>query len=438
MTNSKVIQSRIARLLILISFFNYISFSEVLASEPNANTKCYKIGNKKVAKGKLFLCIKKNGKLVWNVEVENKKDRVYKEPAPTLKDISNSESITVSSELSDINICKTSDLTTLSGPSNGFPRPASVPRGKVNIKILFVPISFTDFAFTDEDLKRNLFVTKDISDFYLKTSYGNVLMTFEFLEKKYWVNMGRSAASYNLIENKPQQNNQQVVVDALNLVDPSINFDLYDAVAVESGRFQSTGGGQGFPGDTFSTKNGTAKGVSFEFGRGVASLQTLAHELGHSIYSLEDLYVFLNANRPTVPDPTPAGSWDMMSNSTREFFGWSKLLNGWLDDSQVRCLVSQSSSIHYLEDISIASTKTKLVLINLAVGVTLAIETRQNYNGSKGVLVYKIDSRIAHGDGPIIAQKELLNVGKSLTLEGWTITTLDQDSKGTLVKVAKN
>ena len=431
------IKSQIAIILTFILVSNFHAQTRSFAAEPKMNTKCSKLGSKEVYTGKLFICVKKGSKLVWSNGVKNKKDRVYKEALPTPKDISNSKDITLFSELSYINICKTSDLTLRSDVSNGFPRPNSALRGKSDVRILFVPISFTDFAFSEEDLKRNLAVAEDVRNFYSKTSYGNVTIKFDFLEKKYWVDMGRSADSYNLIENKPQQNNRQVVVDALGLVDSAINFDLYDAVVVESGKFQSTGGGQGFPGETFKTKTGTAKGVSFEFGRAVASFQTLAHELGHSLFSLEDLYVFLNANRPTVPDPTPAGSWDMMSNSTREFFGWSKLMNGWIEDSQVRCLTSQSLSTHYIEDISLASAKPKLILINLLMGVTLAIETRQNFNGSKGILIYKIDSRIAHGDGPIVAQKDLLNVGKSLNIEGWTITSSDSDSKGVLVRVEK-
>jgi hypothetical protein len=66
------------------------------------------------------------------------------------------------------------------------------------------------------------------------------------------------------------------------------------------------------------------------------------------------------------------------------------------------------------------------------------VEVRQNNNGSKGLLIYKIDSSIAHGDGPIIAQKELLFSGNTLTLNGWKITPLDQDSSGVLFKIDRN
>ena len=273
-------------------------------------------------------------------------------------------------------------------------------------------------------------------EFYAITSYGNVSIQFDFLEKNYWVDMGRSAASYNLVENKPQQNNIKVVEDALSMVDSSVNFDLYDGVVVESARFQSTGGGQGFPGQIFKTKTGQAKGVSLEFGNAVATFGVLAHEFGHSLFGLEDLYVFLNANRPSVPEPLPAGVWDMMSNSSREFFGWNKFLNGWLTPTQIRCINIQESTLHYLEDISISSNKPKLALINVQAGVTLAIETRTDLEG-KGVLVYKIDSRIAHGDGPISAQKKLLRSGESISLESWRIIVEDVDSDGSMIKLTK-
>jgi M6 family metalloprotease-like protein len=339
--------------------------------------------------------------------------------------------------LSDLSICKTSDITFRNNVSNGFPRPITARTGKIEVRVLFVPISFTDFPFTDLDLARNKSVTDRVRDFYTKTSYGNVTIKFEFLEKKYWVDMGRTAASYNLVENKPQQNNTKVVEDALSLVDAAINFDLYDGVVVESARFQSTGGGQGFPGQTFRTKTGQAKGVSFEFGTAVASFETLAHELGHSLFGLEDLYVFLNATRPSVPDPSPAGSWDMMSNSSQEYFGWSKFLNDWFAPKQVRCLVNQSATTHYLEDISIASEKPKLLLINLQAGVTIAVEVRLA-SARLGLLVYKIDSRIAHGDGPITAQKQLLSIDNHISIDGWKILAKDSDSKGVLVEITRS
>jgi hypothetical protein len=80
----------------------------------------------------------------------------------------------------------------------------------------------------------------------------------------------------------------------------------------------------------------------------------------------------------------------------------------------------------------------KLVLINLQVGVTIGVEVRQrSSNLPRGVLVYKVDSRINHGDGPITAQSELLSEGKSLDIDGWRISALTEGLEGMLVKVEK-
>jgi hypothetical protein len=227
-----------------------------------------------------------------------------------------------------------------------------------------------------------------------------------------------------------------LVEDVFRLADPSINFSLYDGVALTTGNSTVINGGQGFPGVVFQTKNGAAKGVSLELGSAAGNDGVMAHELGHSLFGLEDLYVFLNANRPTVPDPVPAGPWDMMSSIGKEFFGWNKLLMGWLESHHVRCITNQSSSSHFIESIDQVSDKPKLILINLSAGVTLAIEGRMSPN--KGVLVYKIDSRINHGDGPIRAEKTLLFAGQQLSLDGWKIKVNAIDTTGYLVEVIRD
>jgi hypothetical protein len=126
----------------------------------------------------------------------------------------------------------------------------------------------------------------------------------------------------------------------------------------------------------------------------------------------------------------------MMSSLGQEFFGWNKLLMGWLDTHHVRCISNQVSSSHFIQTIDKPGSKPKLVLINLSGGVTLAIEGR--VSGPTGVLVYKIDTRINHGDGPISAQKSLLSAGQQLTLDGWTIKVVAVDTSGILIDVLKN
>ena len=364
-------------------------------------------------------------------------------PAPTATKPSNlnrNSAITPATELTTLNVCKTKDLSTRSSGNNGFPRPQGVISGAVTPKILFIPLNFPDVpSFSDADLIRVQETLKEVQEFYKKTSYGLVRIEYQILEKSKWPTMDKSAESYGLINPRPQQNNTEALKEILTKVDPSINFDIYDGVTIETVRHPGGGVGQAFIGQIFPTRNGSAKGVSLETAMSAGSFQTLAHELGHTLFGLEDLYVFLNEQRPSVSGgPIPAGSWDMMSNSSREFFGWSKFLNGWLEDQQVRCLSNQVNSVHYLESLEIPSPAPKIILINLQEGVTISIEVRQlEGSASRGVLVYKIDSRINHGDGPITAQSDLLYEGKSLLIDGWKVTALEEGTEGMLIKVEK-
>ncbi len=429
-------RSKLHFINLLVILLTFSSMSVVSAKTPKAGSVCSKVGIKQVHAGKTFTCVKSGQKKVWSKGVKVSSPEL--KPIP-VTDFSSSDLITAANSLTDVQICKTRDLTEGGVTSNGFPRPTYAKFGNFSARLLLLPISFTDFPFRDSDLRSVKAMADQVVSFYSKSSYGRVSLTFEILEKSKWINMGRSAASYNLVQNKPQQNNEQVVIDALALADPSINFDLYDGVVFESGYFQASGGGQGFPGRKYQTKNGVAKGVNFEFGVSVGKVEILAHEIGHSLFALEDLYVFLNSNRPSVPDPVPAGDWDMMSTSALEFFAWNKLLMGWIDDSQVRCIKDQPSTTHYVESVEIASNKPKLVLINLQEGVTLAIESRSPIPASvsKGVLVYKIDSRISHGDGPITTQRPILFSGNSMSVDGWTIKALRQDNNGVLLQIDK-
>ncbi|MEO0016648.1 MAG: hypothetical protein RL589_1129 [Actinomycetota bacterium] len=422
-----------------------------------AGTSCKKVGQTSTYAGKKYTCVKSGKKLVWNKGVTIAKPTPVATPTPTPtpvatptptptptptlpSDLSTRSEITPISGLSDLAICKTSDVTTRSSGSNGFPRPEGSLYGKVNPKILFLPLSFSDTpAFSDTDLSRMQSVLNDVQDFYKKTSYGSVNLSFEIPEKSKWISIEKSAESYGLTNPRPQQNNTDALKEILTKVDSSINFDLYDGVIIETARYPGSGVGQAFLGQSFPTRNGTAKGVSLETAYAAGSFQTLAHELGHTLFGLEDLYVFLNDQRPSVPGgPNPAGSWDMMSNSSREFFGWSKLLSGWFESNQVRCLTNQSSTTHYLESLESLNKEPKLVLINLQVGVTIGIEVRQrSIYIPRGVLVYKVDSRINHGDGPITAQSDLLSEGKSLDIDGWRISALVEGVDGMLVKVEK-
>lgn len=408
-----------------------------------AGGSCKKIGQTATVAGKKHTCAKSGSKLIWSKGVRVAIAKPSATPTPSkASTLHTSSTITALDQLTALDICKTRDVSTRSSGNNGFPRPAGTLIGASSPKILFIPLSFPDIpAFTDADLLHMQGIFKEVTDFYQKTSYGLVKIEYEVLERSKWLTMDKSAESYGLTNPRPQQNNTEALKEILSKVDPSINFDLYDGVTIETARYSGRGVGQAFLGQVFPTKNGVAKGVSLETAQAAGSFKTLAHELGHTLFGLEDLYVFLNPERPSVPGgPNPAGSWDMMSNSTSAFFGWSKFLNGWLDGAQIRCVSNQTKNVHYLDDIDRSGDKPKLLLINLQEGVTISTEVRcrELYNFADcGALIYKIDSRINHGDGPITAESSLLGEGKSKVFDGWKISAVKNGGEGMLIEVEK-
>ena len=412
----------------------FLSGSVVIANAAvKQGDKCTKVGKSQVVKGKTYTCLKSGSKITWVRNTTTTKPKV-----PIVVDLSGSSSITPVADLSPIETCKTIDLTSRGVGTNGFPRPSNLANGKSEIKILALPIIFEEIAFTETDLDNLQNALKQTSDFFAKASYNRIKLTFDIPAKNLWVKLKTSAKDYGILPNKPQQNNEIIVKDTFLLADQQIDFSKYDSVIIESGRSQLTSIGQGFGGQVFITKTGTINGATLEVGQTAGRVNIIAHELGHSIYGLEDLYVFLNSQRPTVPDPTPAGRWDVMSDASglTDFFGWSKLLMGWIKDEEVRCVQNQISSTHYLSDFS-NSLGTKLLLINVKPGVTIAMESRDNYSSGQGLLLYKIDTNISHGDGPITAEKLLLRKGEKRSIDNWNIELIDNSSTGLLVSVSK-
>ena len=427
-------------LLSLVVLFALIAPSHATAAI-KAGGVCKKVGQISTVAGKKHTCIKSGSKLIWSKGVSVTKAKASPSPTPSkVSTLHLSSLITATDQLTALDICKTKDVSTRSSGNNGFPRPVGTLLGTSSPKILFIPLSFPDVpAFTDADLLRIQGVFKEVEDFYQKSSYGLVKIEYQILERSKWPTIDKSAASYGLTNPLPQQNNTEALVEILSKIDPSVNFDLYDGVTLETARYPGGGVGQAFLGQVFHTKNGVAKGVSLETAQNAASFQVLAHELGHTLFGLEDLYVFLNPQRPSVPGgPNPAGSWDMMSNSTKAFFGWSKFLNGWLDGVQVRCVSNQIKTIHYVENLDNIGDRPKLLLINLQEGVTISVEVRQPYELAElGALIYKVDSRINHGDGPITAESSLLYQNNSKVFDGWRISALKSDGEGMLIEVEK-
>jgi M6 family metalloprotease-like protein len=444
-------------LLLSLSLITAPSFAAV-----KAGAKCTKAGSTATASGKKFTCIKSGTKLVWNKGVAIKAAAPKPSPTPEakieVKNLLASDSrITATSALTAIDVCKTEDMTPdyMEGGQiahrNGFPRPPRTVSGEKSAKVLVIPLSFTDLPFRDQRLTQFPALLSDVElikeaipnvrDSFRKLSGGRFDIQFDVLPKsEWWVLNTDSPFSGNWgVPNIPH------IMEIIKTEKSDFNFDGYDTFAFVTGAGYpgqaGLGGAQASYGE--KVKNSKSGYMNALLMLGALSNATLwVHELGHSLFSFEDLYLFSQAASgrqvTTGGDTDVPNKWDLMADANKySLLQWNKLLMGWVYDTEFRCIKDQNSSVHYLS-LDNPNNDTKLLTVNLAPGVTLAAEARQapRVEGA-GLLLYVIDTYTPHGEGPIITQNNLVGKGQSKSWLGWTFNVLDSNDQGILIEAIK-
>ena len=440
----------------------------VQAATPKAGAKCTKVGSTATASGKKFTCVKSGTKLVWNKGVAVKAavkpqapatvPPIVSPPQPEQKvEVKNTFAldprITQSADLTTVDVCKTSDQTPDRDPKgiasnrNGFPRPAETVYGKKSARILVIPMAFNDLPFRAEknpirpsaksDLEALQEVIPYVKDSFKKVSAGRFEIEIDVLpQSEWWVfNQNNPLLSGWGINNFPK------VMDLVEKQKSSFKFDIYDTYVFITGTGTPGQPGLGSGQAAFRESNKNGKNGSFNAVL-MAGIWTdsgiWVHELGHALYAFEDLYLFDQTLDPGKALNLEApNKWDFMANANLlQLLGWNKLLMGWLEDSEVRCLSDQKASIHYLSSVD-TSKESKLLTINLAPGVTLAGEARIASSTESGLLLSFINTNTNHGQGPVLAQKFLMTKGDSKSLLGWRISVLESDADGVLIEAIK-
>lgn len=455
MTRSRVFIT----LLLCISLVSAPSFAGV-----KAGAKCSKAGTTATAAGKKFTCVKSGTRLVWNKGVTIKAaPKPSQTPAVNLPQppqkvevknlLSLDPRISQRSDLTAVDICRTPDQTPDMKPEgvaehrNGFPRPLTSLYGKKSGRILVIPMSFNDLPFraqsnpsrpnTKSDLEALNEVIPNVKDAFKKVSAGRFEIEIDVLPQSEWWVFNQNIP----VVIGAQVNNFPKIMDLVVTQKSTFKFDVYDSYIFISGVGVPGQPGIGAGQAQFGEKNKNGKNGSFN-----AVLMTgiwtnsgiWVHELGHSLFAFEDLYLFDQTLDPgrslglEVPN-----KWDLMANADLiELLGWNKLLMGWLEDSEVRCLTDQKSSIHYLTSQD-TSKDSKLLTINLAPGVTLAAEARKATSSESGLLLSFINTNTNHGQGPVLTQRFLMTKGDSKSLLGWRISVLETDADGVLIEAIK-
>ncbi len=132
----------------------------------------------------------------------------------------------------------------------------------------------------------------------------------------------------------------------------------------------------------------------------------LAHETNH-VFDLPDLYF-----RPPPGDTddwdTRVGDWDLMGSQfalAPDLFAWHRWKYGWIDRAQVTCFQHPGTTTADLTPVETAGG-AKLVVVRLDATSALAVEARTADGNdvracAQGVLLYRIRSDVATGEGPV-------------------------------------
>ena len=459
-----------ATALIISLAFSTLPLSAFSAQKIIPGAPCTKLNTKAVANNKTYTCIKKGSKLVWNSGVAIKSAAPAPSPSvtqsasgnqsqPTIDPLSRDSRITNASMLSPLSICKTTDNTPEYGPNgskilrNGFPRQKETIYPSNKAKILVIPFKYGSWpfvsvlpknsirAFSDLDLLKNK--NKEVENLFKELSNGTFEVEISVLPEKEWWVMDPSltfAASNARFDIGPVvlKDNTVPVKEMIKQNDGKVDFEKYDSyVFVSSMQAEATSVNQA----AYTTEVKTSKGQANKIvimTTGWTNPTVYFHELGHSMFGLEDLYLQYESPAEWLPAELKAIlPWDLMADgeNSAKLTNWNRLLMGWLPDSEIRCLTDQNQTTHYLSYFT-NRNQPKLLLINLAPGVTLAAESRIA-NANQGLLLYVIDTNLSQGGAPLRSINTLVKAGEYKELFDWKFSVLDTSKDGLLVEVTK-
>jgi M6 family metalloprotease-like protein len=177
-----------------------------------------------------------------------------------------------------------------------------------------------------------------------------------------------------------------------------------------------------------------------------------AHELGHN-FGLTDIR---NTQNVAMQDSSDLGIYDLMNSMLApELLAWNRFIVGGLNDNQVRCVTSGTST-HLIRPVAMPIKEEKLVVIPTGRFTAIAIESRRAIGfdapmgtASEGVLVYEIDTTVPFGLStmklvPRVGSTDkqwrrdsALKNGDSVSTQGWKISVVESGNFGDVVRVEK-
>ena len=411
-----------------------LSVTSVSSAAPQVvGTKCVKAGSFRTAKNVRYRCKKSAKGLRW-VTVSGKNSQTTTTTTSTTIPLYSDSEITDVKYLLNLQECQIRDATSESSGSSGFPRPDSGRSGLGQLEVLVIPVNFTDLTFGATDAKAMETAYEKVSSFYSAMSYGKAAVKMTLAPSSAWVDTGGTIEQNGLTNTPPQWDGSHFyrrVIELYSQNNVIAGYDVVDVVSAYSTRF---GLGQGL--SSGSSRYGTGRSFSGSqiLGRATWNWGTFAHELGHSWLMFEDLYLFGGG--------APLGQWDTMSAANSEFSGWSRFLAGWIEPNWVRCATPRTPTRHYLSALNAdkSDDKPRMLVLPLNSQSAIIAELRtptvwQTNIGSPTLVVYRVDTGIAHGNGPIVLIGTTDQTGGTISTDGIKITIKGLNSSGVIVDV---
>ncbi|MGW7461649.1 M6 family metalloprotease domain-containing protein [Streptomyces sp. NPDC054797] len=298
--------------------------------------------------------------------------------------------------------------------SEGLPTPPGYSRSTGEVRALNLMIDFPDAKGEGAALDRLAEFFPQTADWFRTSSYGRLTYRAE-APIRTWLRMPMPFAAYGIERGSPYDPGyKQLVEHIAKAADPEVDFSRYDLINILVTPNAGPSALDTVLSVTFSGNADApvADGVplantSFVFSRQddgsgtyrETGYRVLPHENGH-VFGLPDLY--------TADGGSTVGHWDIMSEdwgANNDLMGWHKWKLGWLDSTQISCASKSGTSDHILSPLSVRGG-TKLAFVPLSESAGFAVEVRTRAGNDEavckpGVLIYKVDSDVDTGHGPV-------------------------------------
>ncbi len=384
----------------------------------------------------------------------------YVAPKPVLV-LDPKSPLSPSPSFASVDSCRIQD-TSESFTKAGFPQHTQMKRTGSKLVVQLIYIDFADVVATGKPSDDKAFWTDGVSKFLGDMSNG--VVNFEWRTTEGYSRMSKKLADYR-VTRTAGGDTVPLVQEAITLVDRQIDFNGVDFVVavlppntprelsdVSPALMRSSS-------DPFKTNEGrvyraTLVGGDMRFPEGHL---LLTHEFGH-LLGLHDYYWYGWKPGMVYEDQFKfMGNFDNMNfapGKSREWTAWSRWLIDFLPDSKVLCARDGIEASAKLEAVSKVGTGPQLLVIRTSPTEAIAVESRRNTRHdskastvSNGLLVYKIDTKIFSGQGPLrIVRKPNsvdalfsdapLKAGESLQVGSWIISNLESGADWDVAKIA--